>query len=405
MAVTRYGSRFQTVSTGAKAPTSFETYELIPQFIERIKVQKAKYPLWMISEKMKKLKPIKDRTYYHTESDEPQLTARVNGAVNAAVTTVTFDPAESIFLRPYDQLYNPLTEEQLSVTAVNTTTGAATVVRGIGAEGAGSNIADDQDLLIMSQSNVLGGTSQSGVFGTSVQVKNYCMLTREPYEMIEETGETAAYGYENKWQELKSDAATRLARKMEWHCLFGKADGSHANTSTWSTGGLGHFISTNKLDVGGTLTEQVLYNWIRDLSVENGGIENMLFFAGTYILQYLDAWGRDRLYTRPEDTVAGIAISRYRTSFGELKVVAHGMLTEAFDTTTAPELPGMMFAVDMSQFKMVTWMPLVNDEGPNGRGIQANDSLTPKGEWRTTWGCYVGAERRHGWMYGVTELT
>jgi hypothetical protein len=405
MAVSRYGTQYQTFGTGGKAPSNYETYELVPQFIERINVQKSKYPLWLISEKMKRHIPIKDRTYYHTESDEQSITARVNGAVNATCTTVTFDVADSKYLRAYDQLYNPLTEEQVSVSSVNTTTGAAVVVRGVGNAGSGSNIADNQEFLIMSQSNVLGGTSQSGIYQTSKQVKNYCMLTREPFELVLETDNTEAYGYSDAWQEQKDAAAVRLARKMEWQVLFGKADGSHANTSVWSTGGLGNFISTNKLDVGGTLTEQTFYNFIRDLSVENGGVDNMIFFAGSYILQYLDAWGRDRLYSRPEDQVAGISIMRYRTSFGEIKLVAHGMLTEAFDQTTTPELPGMLFGVDMSQYKMVYWMPLKYDEGPANRGIQANDSLTKKAEWRATWGCYVGNERAHGWMYGVTELT
>jgi hypothetical protein len=404
MAISRYGTRFQTFGTGGKYSANYESYEVIPQFIERIKVQRSKFPLLLISEKMKNHKPVKYKTYYHTESDELPLTVQVNGAINSTATSLVLDATDSKYIRPYDQLYNPLTEEQLHVSAVNTTTYTATVTRGVGNSGTGSNIADNQQLLIMSQSNAEGGTSQSGVWGTSVQVSNYTMLTREPYEMTDESENTDAYGYDNPWQEAKNDASIRLARKMEWQALFGKAD--NGNTSGYrSTGGLGHFVSSHKLDVAGALTEEAFYNWLRDLSVDNGGLDDLLFFAGSYILGYMDAWGRDRMYQRPEDTVAGIAISRYKTSFGEMKVLQHGMLTEVFDTTSTPELPGMMFGVNMSMLKFVYWRPLKNDEGPQGRGIQANDSLTKKGEWRAHWGCYVGDERKHGWMYGVTELT
>ena len=404
MAISRYGTRFTSFGTGGKYSTNYESHELVPQFIERIKVQRSKFPILLISDKMKNHKPVKYKTYYHEESDELPLTVQANGAVNSTHTQVLCESGEAKYVRPYDQLYNPLTEEQLHVSAVNTTNHVLTVTRGVGNSGTGSAIADNQELLIMSQSNAEGGTSQSGQWGTSVQVSNYTMLTREPYEMTDEGQNTETYGYENPWQEQKTDASQRMARKMEWQTLFGKADSG--NTSGYrSTGGIGSFASSHKFDAAGTLTEQALYNWIMDLAVDNGGIEDLIFYAGSYVLQYLDAWGRDKLYTRPEDQIAGIAISRYKTSFGDLKVVAHGMLTEVFDNNTTPELPGMIFGVNMSMLKTVFWRPLVNDEGPQGRGIQANDSLTKKGEWRAHWGCYVGDERKHGWMYGITKLT
>ena len=404
MSISRYGTRFTTIGTGGKASSNYESFEVVPQFVERIKVQKSKYPLLLISEKLKNHKPTKFSEYFHTESDEPQIVVQVNGAINAAATSMVLENTEAKWVRAYDQLYNPLTEEQFHVSAVNTVSHTLTVTRGVGNSGTGANVADNQQLLIMSQSNAEGGTSQSGVWGTSVQVKNYTMLTREPYELTEEGQNTETYGYDNAWQEAKTDAAVRLARKMEWQVLFGKRD-TGSTSGYRSTGGLGQFVSSHKTDVAGTLTEQTLYNWIRDLSVENGGVDDIVFYAGSYVLQYLDAWGRDRMYQRPEDSVAGISIGRYKTSFGDLKVVNHGMLTETFDSTTSPELPGMIFAVNMNMLKLVYWRPLVNDEGPNGRGIQANDSLTKKGEWRSHWGCYVGDERKHGWMYGITPLT
>jgi len=409
MALTRYGTAANTFGTGAKYSSNYESYEVVPQFIERIKIQKAKTPLWLISEKMGKHKPVKYKEYFHTESDDLPVSVKVNGAVGAANTntSITFDAADAKYIRAYDQLYNPLTEEQIFVSAINTSNYVATVIRGVGnstSGAAGSAIADNQELLLIAQSNAEGGTSQSGVWGTSKQVKNYTMLHREPYEMTDEGANTETYGYDNPWQEAKSDAAKRLSLKMEWQALFGKAD--NGNTSGYrSTGGLGQFVSTNKLDVAGALTEQTFYNWLRDLSVENGGLDGLLFCCGSYICQYLDAWGRDNIRFDSEDKVAGIAIGSYRTSFGEAKFIQHGLLTEAFDTTTTPELPGMCFAVNLNMLKWVYWRPLVNDEGPNGRGIQANDSLSKKGEWRAHFGIYVGDERKHGWMYGVTELT
>lgn len=399
---TRYGTNYATYGDGAKQNANYETYEVVPQFIERIKIQRMKYPLYMISEKMKKHKPVKDKVYYHTESDELPVAAQVNGAVNATATSVTFETTDSKYVRAYDQLYNPLTEEQMYLSAINTTSHVGTVTRGVGNSGTGANIADNQQLLIMAQSNAEGGTSQDGQWSTSSQVKNYTMLHREPYEMTDEAAHTETYGYPDPWQEAKTDAAVRYARKMEWQALFGKSDDG---TYRRSTGGLGHYISMHKSDVGGALTEQTWYNWLRDLSVENGGLDSMLFLMGTYPCQYFDAWGRDNIRFDPEDKVAGISIGRYRTSFGEVKFIQHGMLTEAFDTTTTPELPGMIFAVNMDYLKFVYWRPMVNDEGPSGRGIQANDSLSKKGEWRSHFGIYVGDEKKHGWMYGITELT
>jgi hypothetical protein len=396
-----FGTLNQSLVSGQKLRNNYETYRNKPQYIETIDINLGMCPLTVLSDRMGAVGKVGYYEYFHLEDDALPQFVQVNngGGYNSAATSIVVDTGTGIRVRKYDLLFNPLTLEQLSVTDVSTDT--LTVVRGHGGSTAAA-IADDTQLQILSFSAVDGDTSPTALSNEPKQLKNYCMIARESVNMSRRAAGGDLYGNKDEWTRAKEKVLQRLNIKTEKQFLFGQRDDGATNYR--STGGLLYWLSTNKVNVAGNLTEAAMNAWLRDLFRESNP-DDMVFLCGEFFRETLDQWGRDRLTNYTKDDMMGIATMGYKTTFGELKIVPHGLLSAGFDgnaTSTVASMAGMVFAVNMKKFKKVYY----GDQGKLhfNDNIQANDADGRKGEYLMDYGAYLGKESAHGMLYGITSL-
>jgi len=408
MAVPQVGAKNYAVgvgSSGAEGKTLAliqATGRDVTQFIDYVELSKGLTPLTYLLMKLGQTKKVRNSSFIHLEYDANPMSVQVNGPLDAEVTSTTLvlDTPQGNYIKAYDILYNPLTEEQMYVSAVASPT-SCTITRGHGSSDPAA-IADNSVLLIMSPTIPGGGRSQYALYTEPTLVRNYVQIARESVSLERRAMEAEAYGPDD-WPRAKKAAADRLSYKMELSVLLNALNA----TTPVTTGGIDHWVSSNVVNAGGVLTEQTFNNWLRDIfSYNQDNPSKVLLIFGDFILGYLDAWGRDRLTQSPNDTATGIAIAEYKSSLvpgGKVKFIRHGMLSKAMDPNTANPMAGLAFAVNMDHLKLAFYG---NSGQVNFRdNIQENDEDCRKGEWFADWGVYMSAERRFGKLYGVTELT
>ena len=104
-----------------------------------------------------------DPKYNHFRDELPTRTMVVNGALNDSATSLVLDAdtSNNPLIVPGAILHNPTTGENVRVTAMNTGTNTATIVRGVGSTAAA--IDDNEVLAIVGFADTEGGTSPTAV--------------------------------------------------------------------------------------------------------------------------------------------------------------------------------------------------------------------------------------------------
>lgn len=396
---TTHGTTAQSRIVGQKGISDIQSYQKEPQFIKVEDLWKDYAPLSVIARRAGQLKPIADDNFFHLEEDEyPQNAQTHSSSHNSTVTTLNLASGQAKNVRKYDILQVATTREQVWITDVNVAADTATMVRGHGGTTA-ATIPASAYLQIFSASSPAGTVAPTGFDDTPARKLNYLQITKEAIELDGRELEIATYGNTSGRNRAWKKCMSRLYGKREKTLMFGALDDATTAGHAKATGGLTHWISNHVIDASGGFTVNVLNQWLEQITRFNQNLKEVIVFAGTNFLAHLDNFAHDRLEMRPEDTEYGIAITRYKSSFGSLKIVKHGMFNDSYDPSTS--YAGYALAVNMEYFKIANFK---NRAMMINKGKQTADLDGIKDYILDDFGAYVAAERRHGWIYGIPAL-
>jgi len=291
------------------------------------------------------------------------------------------------------------TGEQMRVTGVSTNT--LTVSRGWGTTSA-TTISNDEVIVILGNANAEGATLPTAITSQVTKVVNYTQIFREVVDVTNTEKATEVYAGASDISELRREHLQLHLKDIERAFLFGepKEDTSTVGTSgpVRATGGAKYFISTNKTDAGGTLTEAEFETWIRSVFAKGG--EKRMGLLSPLVASAVNSWASGKLVMYPKDKTYGIAITQYLSIHGVLDFVIERMFSE--NTTWN----GYSFAFDMAN----VGYRYLNGNGENRdtkllKDRQAAGADKTSEEYLTEAGLFFADEARHGFLYGVTSYS
>jgi hypothetical protein len=87
-----------------------------------------------------------------------------------------------------------------------------------------------------------------------------------------------------------------------------------------------YFLTQNNQNMGGTMTEAEIENWMANFFNPTGEGDSRLLMASALGVSVIDQLAAGRLKTVPSDKTYGIAINQWITSHGRLNIVKHRLL-------------------------------------------------------------------------------
>jgi hypothetical protein len=237
------------------------------------------------------------------------------------------------------------------------------------------------------------GTMKSHQPGTN---SNYIQILQDPYGVVETLQHLEYDAGGREWTELEQETIIQHEFKKEKSFFFGQKhkattgymDGTYEQ---YFTGGLLEAITTNAT-AETVLTQAEFGAWV------NGAIyyaKNPVIFCGETIFEALSWWLGNKLQTRQDEKTLGISVANYLTEYGDpVMLIPHRELLKN-------QYSGYAFAVDLADIK---YMYLDGLDTHLEVGIQTPGQKQEINEYRSWFGCWVGNEKRHGVLTGVTSI-
>lgn len=368
-------------------------------------------PLSVFIDKTKKGKTVGQASYFHLETDYNPRSVATSTSYTTE-TTIALASGQGAYVEAGSTLKNVKSGEVMRVTARSSDT--LTVTRGyMGTTVA--NIDSGQELNKLGSAFAEGSAAPNGISSEPTLKTNYCQTFRAALELSGRDINSDNFG-EDETERIKKNTLEDLMLQRETAFLFNPGFNTSDPTAT---AGAEYWINTNVTNVGGALTETGLEDWWVGVMRRNfNQSADVLVLGGEKFRRALDGFGRDNIRFTPDDTVAGIEIGAWSSSFGRLKVVPHGLLsplgTGVGASTTGTNLntngsaatigtggwTGYAFAINTA---------LIGKRSFKNRGdvMLEADAQTPGTDgkkWVYTQDCglYMASEKQHGKLYGIT---
>ena len=304
---------------------------------------------------------------------------------NTSATSIVVDNGS--YFRAGHIIRNTDTGEQMLVTAVSTNT--LTVTRAFGSTAAAA-ITDNDSILIIGDASAEGADSPAVKTTQESKVTNYTQIFRTPFDVTETADASEMYGGRDL-SYLRKKHGIEHKKDMERAFLFGeKKEDTSGTQPRRTTAGLNSYVTTNRTDASGALTEAEFETFCRSLF--RYGSKKKTLFASPLVVSAINSWAGAKLQVVPSDKTFGISISQYVTGHGTLNLVKHDLLEQDYS--------GYAFGVDTSN---VMYRPLRDTSLK--MNIQDADSDTQKDEYLTEAGLQVNLEKTHAVLYGVTSYS
>jgi hypothetical protein len=351
-----------------------------------------KAPLTALTAKTRK-RPTKNPKFSWFEDVYGQYIDAINYSTGYADSDTSMAVDNASYFTVNDVVKNARTAEVMRVTAVGTSDVA--FERGVG-ETSAAAVNDDDPLWIIGSAAMEGDDSEEMNSTNAAEVYNYCQIFRTPFEVTDTENNTDLWtGRDLETQ--KGKKAIEHAQKIERAFFFGEraidTNGAHPRRYTR---GLQKFITTNVTDAGGTLTEAEFETFLR--GTFRYGSRTKYLFASRLTVSAISSWAQGKLQMFPSDKAYGIAITRYISPHGEVRIIPHDMLEGTAGLQTG--YSGWNFLIDMDN---VMYRPQQGLDTRMKMNIQAPDEELIKGEYRTHVGLQLIQEKTHGILYDVTQ--
>lgn len=347
-------------------------------------------PLTLLSKRASKKATVNPQFKWLQDVLAPRFDAINFGAGYAAgATSVVVDNGS--YFAEHDLVEVTRTRELMRVTAVATNT--LTVVRGVGSTAAA--IVDNDELLIIGSAQPEGDTSKPARSDNPTSATNYTQIFRLPWEATETWRHSESETRPDDWEHQANLKGIEHAKDIEYAFWMGRpSENTTGSQPRRTTGGAFHFITTNILDAGGTLTETELSTAFR--TAFRYGRKRKVAFMSALTTSVVNAFAQGRLETRQGEGTYGLAIREFISPFGTFDVVTHWL----FEGT---KYSGYTAILDM---EYVSYRYLANQRGSRDThindNIQARDADTMKSEYLTEAGLQFGQEKAHQLITGTT---
>ena len=355
-------------------------------------------PLFVLASKLNKEAAPNPKIEWPEDELIPAWTT-LSASISNSATSITVTDA---YPNKYDLIKIPSTGEVMLVTAVSGTT--LTVIRAYGTTSAASA---DSGASVM----ILGPAFAEGSTNTDLVTKglaqtiqyNYLQEFRKAVEVTETMAKTEIYGGPLRDYERRKKGVELMAA-IERVFMFGERledTGSKDSSlvhARRTSGGLNFFISTNRMDAQGALSEAEVETFLQ--KVFRYGSSTRYLFASALIMSVISSFARNKLQMFPKDTTYGIAITQWLSPHGEVYLIKENQLEHPIGGAETAHYAGYAFAVDL---KEVIYRYL------NGYDVQLRPDIHHPGdhvlkdEYYAIVGLEVHNEKKHGVLYGVTS--
>jgi len=394
-----------TITAGTKARSTYQSFRNIPQIVPEtarlMDLNDNFYPCLGIMGRTGRTKEVGNSIFYHMEDDQAPtyVTTAEHILASDGNQTITMATGHGSRVRAGSILIHPATGQQYSVI---TAAASELVLAGNqGGSGYGTQINSGQKLQIMAGSASDGAAVATGISTEPADKSNYMQIHRTPFSITRRAKNGKVYG-PNELNRMKEQFLVQHMQEIEKIILHGQLDAGNSGSRVMETGGVDYWATSLVETVSGDFTEQTFKNWIKATKYYNQNSDQMFVF-GEYILDHINAWGADRLTARPDDKVGGITINRWRCAAGEIKFIPHGMMTSAYEA--GGTWAGFGYALNMDFLKLALYADSRVAKLTQVQSYEKNGTDAETWEYLTDFGVWVGPERRHGIIKGVTALT
>ena len=274
-------------------------------------------------------------------------TIGVAAATNTATTLTLDGAAVNTLLRVGDILLNPLTKEQVRITA-RTATNQIAVTRGYGSTAADAIAAGD--LVCLAAAFGEGTRSPEGTTILREENYNYSQIFKNAVEFTRNELKSPRWGEEgDKRQERRKKILELHKRQMETQFLFGerKKDFDAQGNALYIAGGILSYIKTNVISFTGGFTVDKFNNALSAIATNEASGDKTLF-CGATMLNAINSEGFSRLAGGQGPVIKkfGVDVVEIVTSYGKVDVVFHPVISQVY--------PNMGLLLDLANLRYTT---------------------------------------------------
>ncbi len=405
------GSNVSTTQ-GSRSTSAIATARKTPQFTgETIRVNANTTPLLLLQKKIGKNIKVKGATFFHLLRDMIPRNVSLIGSVAATPAqvaagdlTFAFATGQGAYVYAGNTLQSERTGEEMLITSV--TGDVATVTRAFGGGAGGGPAAAilavgavAEELRIMGSAFDEGSAAPSGLSVEPTILQNACQCFRGSVEATGRDIATEVYGDE-EWMRLHQDAVERMNVDKESAYIF--SQGKVLTGTQTKTMGLLGWIASNVFLQGGSLDETSLENYTEAWYRRNfGQSADMYTLCGVNPLKAMDAFARDSLRLRSEDETLGLKIATWRCSFGDHKLIAHGLFTPGGSSLTAAQRGSQGYMIGVNG-KMLGEVEFATRGLRLEKDVQLPGVDGKKDCWTWDGGIRVLSEKAHFFASGIT---
>ena len=321
---------------------------------------------------------------------ETELAARWDAVNNgagylSADTSIVVD--NGAYFSVNDIVKVPRTGEVMLVTAISTNT--LTVTRGYG-ETSAAALVDNDPLVIIGNVNKEGGTARAYKTTGEYVVYNLTEIFKTTVSLSDTLDKSKLYGGGDRNFQRKIKGIEHMV-DIERAFLFGerKEDTSGGEIKR-TTRGLNTFLTQNRVDAGGGLTEQEFETFCQ--AGFRYGSKKKILLASPILVTAINMFGRAKLQTVSKEKTYGISMTNYISAHGELYIAKHNLLEGAV-------YGGYGILIDPDNIK---YRNLNGRDTKLKTDTQAPDMDGWQDEYITEAGLQVVLPKTHAVLYGVT---
>lgn len=365
------------------------------QFIALLEPQA--YPFVQFSNGLEKVVAARNPVVRWMEDELDPKVDTMSAAATAAATT--WSVAHPEFFTVDDVINVPDSNENAAVTAVDIAAGTIDVDRQVGSVPPAA-LVNGQVLRIIGSARAEGDVSRGINHTLEVEQLNYTQIMRTSLGATNTQQASELYDGNDLEYQASKKVISHL-KDIEQTLLFGQR---HLTTATLAVdgstqhkryaGGILEFIQTNRMHIGGILSEADLDAFCQ-MAFRYGAARKVLF-CSPRVIQSINNFAKEKLETIQSDERYGLALREYRSPFGDLVLVNHWLLSGTI-------YGGYAICVD---FDNVILRVLRGRDGKNRyvrriRNIQANDQDARKDELLSELTLQVIQEKTMALMTGV----
>jgi hypothetical protein len=351
---------------------------------------------------LKKKKVIDSPRIESFEDDYVPQWITSSAAVGANVASVTLTLTDGQYVVPGDLLLVPSgsasNHEMVRVTA-KPSINVCTIVRNVGGTGL-LTIASGAGVMILGTAYAEGTGAPVSKYTSPASVANFTQIFKRTINI---TGtDAASKKYADNGDErsrLVTKAGKEFKIQMNNQFIWGKPSedltGGPGGEPIRTTGGIDHFIQTNRMDVGGLLTNKQLETFSR---MAFRYTSKAILLPSPLIISAINQWASKFQNVSPVTTMFGLNIQKITTGHGQWILVKDWSLRDG--VTGQNGFGGYAFSLDMDYIRM---RYLAGRDTRILRNRQPNDEDRMTDVIEAEVGLQVRHEKRHARLYGVTD--